>query len=234
MFDSLFITLSGSSTHEISSWASWHARCMVLGWGVLMPVGALIARYYKITARQDWPRVLDNKFWWHSHRVLQWSGVALVSIGAWLAWGLGGSSSAAARIHTALGWAVLFAGWFQVLGGLARGTSGGPKEKQIRGDHYDMTPRRLAFERIHKSLGWIAILTAVLVVIIGLVMVDAPRWMLLALLAWWGLIVFAFARLQKQGRCIDTYQAIWGPDLQHPGNQKTPIGWGVRRLSKNA
>ena len=36
-------------------------------------------------------------------------------------------------------------------------------------------------------------------------------------------------RLQRQGRCIDTYQAIWGPDPRHPGNRLKPVGWGVRR-----
>jgi hypothetical protein len=39
----------------------------------------------------------------------------------------------------------------------------------------------------------------------------------------------AFARWQRAGRCIDTYQAIWGPDPAHPGNRRPPVGWGVRR-----
>jgi hypothetical protein len=34
--------------------------------------------------------------------------------------------------------------------------------------------------------------------------------------------------LQRRGLAVDTYQAIWGPDPQHPGNA-TPPGWGMNR-----
>ena len=63
----------------------------------------------------------------------------------------------------------------------------------------------------------------------GLLIVDAPRWMALILGVWWLILMAAFTRLQAAGRCIDTYQAIWGPDPAHPGNHLRPIGWGVRR-----
>jgi hypothetical protein len=42
-------------------------------------------------------------------------------------------------------------------------------------------------------------------------------------------LVAAFAVLQIRGRAVDTYQAIWGPDLDLPGNRMKPIGFGVRR-----
>ena len=58
---------------------------------------------------------------------------------------------------------------------------------------------------------------------------DRPRWMLLTLTLWWLLLAAAFYALQKNGRCIDTYQAIWGPDPAHPGNRRPLPGWGVRR-----
>jgi hypothetical protein len=51
----------------------------------------------------------------------------------------------------------------------------------------------------------------------------------LVLALWWALLGAAFARWQRAGRCIDTYQAIWGPDPAHPGNRRPPVGWGVRR-----
>jgi hypothetical protein len=72
-------------------------------------------------------------------------------------------------------------------------------------------------------------LLAVGVLGLGLHVADAPRWMALALLAWWLLLAALAAHWQRTGRCIDTYQAIWGPDPQHPGNRVPPIGWGVRR-----
>jgi hypothetical protein len=35
--------------------------------------------------------------------------------------------------------------------------------------------------------------------------------------------------LQRAGRCIDTYQAIWGLDPDLPGNRRRPIGFGIVR-----
>lgn len=227
--DWLAAPLSGASTHTLAPWAAWHARCMVLAWGVLLPLGALLARFFKVTPRQDWPHTLDHRGWWHAHRALQWGGVLLMSLGAWLAWGHGHGASTAARLHAWGGWALCALGWLQIAGGLLRGTKGGPGEPQLRGDHYDMTPRRRAFERAHKSLGWLAVALAVAVIALGLDIADAPRWMALALAAWWLAFGALFAVLQSRGRCIDTYQAIWGPDPAHPGNLVPPTGWGVRR-----
>ena len=229
MLDWLLAPLSGAASHSIAPWAYWHARLMVLGWAVLLPLGVLAARFYKVTPRQDWPRVLDNKAWWHTHRALQWGGVAAMTLGVVIAWNQGTGQSAAAQAHRWAGWALAGAGWLQIAGGLMRGSKGGPGDATMRGDHYDMTRSRQAFVRLHKGLGGLAVVAAVGVVGLGLVVADAPRWMALVLGLWWLALALAFSRLQRRGRCIDTYQAIWGPDRQHPGNRIAPVGWGVRR-----
>lgn len=229
MLDWLASPISGAGTHAIAPWAAWHARCMVLGWGVLLPLGALLARFFKVLPQQNWPQVLDNRLWWTGHRVLQWAGVLVVSVGAWLAWGQGSGAGPAARLHAWAGWALLALAWLQVASSWVRGSKGGPGEASLRGDHYDMTPHRQAFERWHKGMGWLALLASVAVVLLGLVLADAPRWMPLSLGAWWLVLASAFMRLQRSGCCIDTYQAIWGPDPRHPGNARTPTGWRVRR-----
>jgi hypothetical protein len=161
--------------------------------------------------------------------VLQWLGVVVMSWGLYWVWGYSGAASALATMHTLMGWSVVCLGWAQVLGGLARGTSGGPIPDNPAGDHYAMTAKRQWFERIHKLLGWIALLLSIVTILLGLWIADAPRWMLAGLLAWWSCLICAFVHLQRRGRCIDTYQAIWGPDPKHPGNQLTPIGWGIAR-----
>jgi hypothetical protein len=229
MCDWLLVPLSGAPVHVVAPWASWHARVMVLAWGVLLPLGALAARYFKVTPRQRWPQELDNQTWWHAHRLLQWAGVMLMTIGLALAWGRGSAAGAAARWHAAAGWAVAVLGWAQLFSGLVRGSKGGPTEASLRGDHYDMTPWRQWFERVHKSLGWSLVLGGIAVIGLGLHVADAPRWMPLVLVAWWAALALAAWRLQRQQRCIDTYQAIWGPDPSHPGNRRAPIGWGVQR-----
>lgn len=67
--------LSGVSEHSVEPNVFWHARLMVLAWGIFLPLGGLVARYFKVTPRQDWPRVLDNKFWWQAHPWFQYTGV---------------------------------------------------------------------------------------------------------------------------------------------------------------
>jgi hypothetical protein len=234
MTEWLLAPLSGAVSHEIAPWAYWHARCMVLAWGVLLPLGAIAARFFKVTRGQDWPHVLDSKPWWHAHRGLQWAGVVVMTAGLVLVWNRTSNAAAfathpASVAHVWVGWAVCVAAWLQVAGALARGSKGGPTDVQMRGDHYDMTPWRTAFERMHKALGWVLVVAAIGVIGLGLVVADAPRWMALALAVWWLVLTAAFVMLQRQGRCIDTYQAIWGPDRSHPGNRRKPVGWGVRR-----
>ncbi|WP_236698425.1 cytochrome b561 domain-containing protein [Xylophilus sp. Leaf220] len=231
----LLAPASGAAEHHIAAWASWHGRLMVLAWAVLLPVGVLVARYCKVTPRQDWPRELDNKAWWHAHRTLQYAGLAAMGAGLWLAWGRGGGATAVARWHAGLGLAVVALGALQALGGWLRGSKGGPTDAQgLRGDHYDMTRRRIAFEVLHKGLGYLALLLAAATVVLGLKVADAPRWMWAGVVLWWAVWIAAFCLLQRQGRCIDTYQAIWGPDDRHPGNRMAPVGWGVRRYDAAA
>ncbi len=221
--------LSGAQGHAIEPWAAWHARLMVLSWNLLLPLGMLVARFFKVAPGQNWPDVLDRKFWWRSHLWLQGLGVAAMTLG--LAPALFGAhlSTPAARLHHLSGWAIVAIGWLQVLGGWFRGDKGGPTEATLRGDHYDMTARRVAFEAVHKHLGWTAVPLTIFATGLGLAIAEAPRWMPLVLGAWWVALIVAFVHWQRAGRCIDTYQAIWGPDPTHPGNRRNPIGWGVAR-----
>jgi hypothetical protein len=126
----------------------------------------------------------------------------------------------------------------QVIGARLRGTHGGPVDPFTRkrrprnlwpGDHFSMTSRRVIFEYVHKAAGYLLLALTVLALCTGLVTADAPRWMLLALGLWWLVMAGIFVWLQRAGRCIDTYQAIWGPDPELPGNRRRPIGFGVVR-----
>ena len=224
------VPISGANEHHLSSWAAWHGRAMVLAWAMLMPLGALAARYWKLTAQQKWPEQLDSKMWWFAHQFCQYTSCLLVVIATVLAWNQGRQMGAAAVWHHWLGWCILAISALQVASGLSRGSKGGPTEPALRGDHYDMTARRRWFERWHKSAGWTALLVAIAVIGLGLVAADAPRWMPAVLTLWWVALATLAWRWQRQGRCIDTYEAIWGPDLRHPGNHQTPIGLRVRRI----
>jgi hypothetical protein len=207
--------------HEISTLVSWHGRLMVLSWAVLLPLGVIIARFFKVTRSQDWPRQLDNKFWWHGHLSLQYGGGVIMLAGVVLIW-LSGSGDPQAVLHRWLGYVVLGLGLVQFLAGWFRGSKGGPSDAQLRGDHYDMTLRRRVFEHAHKGFGYGALLLGVATILTGLWMANAPRWMWLSLGLWWFMLLVVFAMLQKRGPPIGSYQAIWGPDKAHPGNNRTP------------
>lgn len=212
MLDWLASPIDPGRAHEITTLISWHARAMVLGWGVLIPSGIVIARYLKVLPGQDWPRELDNRFWWHSHLIFQITGFCIVLIGAALAWRSAGDGG----LHGLLGWIIVGFGALQILMGWLRGTRGDPG---VPGDHFDMTRRRRVFEAAHKVTGYALIAVAAINILNGLWLVNAPKWMWVAILGFWsGLIAFSTIA-QRRNMVVSSYHAIWGPDPHLPGNR---------------
>lgn len=226
MWEWLLHPIDPDRSHAVGLAVSWHGRAMVLAWGVLAPVAVLIARFYKVLPGQDWPRELDNQLWWRVHWIGQSIVLALTLVGAALIL----SGTVPSNPHGVLGYAVLLLVMAQVTLGFFRGTKGGPTAPSLRGDHYDMTPWRRMFEVVHKSIGYLLILLAVLTILLGLWDANAPRWMWLTLAIWWAALIAAAVHLQRSGRAVDTYQAIWGPSRMHPGNRRRPNGWMMRRV----
>lgn len=218
--------------HDVGAILSWHARVMVIGWGILTPLAIMIARFFKVLPGQDWPRELDNKVWWRWHWMSQALVLVLSVVGLSLVL-LSPQNSGSAILHRVLGYAVLGLAVVQAVSGLFRGSKGGPTDRRpdgsLRGDHYDMTPHRLLFEAFHKSCGYIALALAVLVISTGLWEANAPRWMGLSLVFWWLGLVALFLCFQRQGRAVGTYQAIWGPGQEHPGNRMVKRGEGGKQ-----
>lgn len=228
MWDWLLTPIDPARLHDVGGLVAWHGRLMVLAWSVLFPLGVISARFFKILPGQDWPRQIDNRRWWYAHLSLQYTGGVAMLLALILIWQAGGPGTWSGA-HGWLGYSVLTLGALQFLGGWFRGSKGGPTQPEMRGDHYDMTPRRILFERAHKSLGYVALLAGVTATATGLWTANAPNWMWLAIAGWWTLLAAVFVTLQRAGRAFDTYQAIWGPDPVHPGNSRKPIGCAVRR-----
>ncbi len=232
MLEWLLAPMDASRAHDVGWHISWHARSMVLAWGVLAPVGVIVARYFKIVPSQNWPRRLDHHLWWNTHRICQYGACALMLAGLWIILNAP-SSGASYSPHWFLGWASLCLALVQIMGGLLRGTKGGPTDPAIdgslHGDHYDMTPRRLLFEAVHKSAGYVALLMSALAILSGLWQANAPNWMMAGILLWWAILAVSCVLFQRRNMAVDTYQAIWGPDPSLPGNQRKPIGLGITR-----
>ncbi|XP_073002963.1 cytochrome b561 and DOMON domain-containing protein At3g07570-like [Typha latifolia] len=87
-----------------------HGLLALLGWGVLMPLGVMAARYFK----QHDPQ------WFYSHISLQGIGFALGLAGIILGFGLDDDGIDDVDAHKALGIAILVFGSLQVLAFLAR------------------------------------------------------------------------------------------------------------------
>lgn len=220
--DWLLAPIDARRPHHLGPGLSWHGRLMVLAWGVLVPTGVIAARFFKVLPRQRFPEVVDSRVWWRTHLAAQIGAilVTLAGLALVLSSDRGVASTASLWTHRALGYCVLALGVAQGVSGAFRGSKGGPTDRRgPRGDHYDMTPRRRAFERFHKAAGYAALALSLAAVLTGLWQANGPRWMWITLVAWWALLAAMFLAFQRRGMVVDTYLAIWGPEAHHPGNR---------------
>ncbi|MEM7489524.1 MAG: cytochrome b561 domain-containing protein [Pseudomonadota bacterium] len=223
MLDILLGPIDPTRAHDVDLAHAWHGRFMVVAWGVLVPVGVLAARFFKVLPRQRFPEVVDNRAWWRTHLGAQIAALLMMVVGMWLVLAAPARLESVtwfAWLHRGLGWAVLWLGIMQAASGAFRGTKGGPTDPRgsVRGDHYDMTPRRLAFEAMHKASGYAALVLSMGAVLTGLWQANGPVWIWILLTLWWAFVAVLFVLFQRRGMVIDTYVAIWGPDPSHPGN----------------
>jgi hypothetical protein len=136
--------------------------------------------------------------------------------------------------HSYLGWIVLALVGFQIWGGILRGSKGGPTDKSLRGDHFDMSFKRLLFEVVHKLFGYGALVLSVAAILSGMWQANAPVWMWFVLPVWWSVLIVLFMACQRRGMAVDTYQAIWGPDPTFPGNVRKASRTGNRQSRHEA
>lgn len=219
MLDWLLSPINAEAPHVVGFAVSWHARMMVLAWGILAPAAVLFARYFKVMPGQDWPRELDNQTWWRAHWIGQMLvfGLSLTALILVLPIQL-----AEASLHSILGCTVLLGVCVQVLLGLLRGSKGGPTDMtqngSLHGDHYDMSRRRRIFEAVHKSVGYTVLILGAVTIIYGLLQANGPNWMWVTLVLWWFGLGLLAIMLERRGMAVPSYQAIWGDDPKHPGN----------------
>lgn len=145
---------AGTVTIEVTDIARekvLHGVLMVLGWGVLLPGGVLIARYLK------W----KGKIWIKLHIGMQILGLAFGIAGLALALVQFGPLGGSLGGHGLMGLLVSVLGVLQPLNGVFR-----PKKGSI------LTPRRRVWEVVHKGLGWFALALAVPTLVTGMLTLD--------------------------------------------------------------
>ena len=112
------LVASGAVTPAMAA----HAALMLTAWGLLIPMGGVVARYYKVMPGQDFPRVVENLTWWRWHRGLQYTGVAVSTCA--LAIILSETGGRFDTLHGRCGLAVMTLGWVQVGSAFFRGLKG--------------------------------------------------------------------------------------------------------------
>jgi hypothetical protein len=236
MLDWLAAPIDPARIHDVGVQLSWHGRLMVAAWLGLVPGGIMAARFFKVVPWQRWPDQLDNKTWWHVHRTCQY-GATLASLAALWLMMISPQRHGDATWHAWFGWTVVAVTILQLCSAWLRGSKGGPTapaaDGDLSGDHYDMTRRRVAFEYFHKFAGYLTFTAANAAIATGLWRANAPQWMWIAIGCWLVLLVVSFTVLHRRGLALDTYQAIWGPGDEHPGNHRKPIGVAVIRRKRN-
>ncbi len=228
----IVLALAGTVTAAMAV----HAALMVTAWTVLIPAGGVAARYFKVMPGQDFPRVVENLTWWRWHRGLQYAAmaVATVALGVILSETRGGFDT----LHGRCGMAVMTLGWLQVVSAWLRGSKGGPTDPGAdprdpatwRGDHYDMTPRRRAFEVWHKPVGWIVMGLAGVTILLGVHLVGDPAWLLALVGFLQAGACLAVVDGAVRRRWVDTYRSLWGFDPPRPEDRRAvAVGEGDAR-----
>ena len=134
-----------------------HGSLMIIGWGFLLPTGVASARFLKHR---------PNAIWFKAHRIVQVLGL-LVALAGWIIalakFSVFGSPGTNSYKHGVLGMTVMVLGLLQPLNAFFR-----PHAPEA-GERIPM--KRLLWEILHKSSGYITILLAAVTIIYGTVVI---------------------------------------------------------------
>ncbi|PSS09581.1 Cytochrome b561 and DOMON domain-containing protein [Actinidia chinensis var. chinensis] len=120
-----------------------HGILNMLGWGILMPIGAIVARYFK-----QW-----DPIWFYSHISIQSLGFILGISGVICGFLLENKLSANVNKHKGLGTFILILGCLQVMAFLARPERGSKYRKYWNWYHYSVGRLLIFFAAVNVFYG---------------------------------------------------------------------------------
>ena len=157
--------LGGDVALSVPQLVALHAAFMLLGWGFLLPLGVVFARYFKDSDR----KIAGKPFWFRAHQACQYTGwlsqlVGFAMIAAWKEDHFQGVGIS--EVHQILGMIVVVLGTLQPLNALVRphpNEAGAAKS----------CDKRTVWEWLHKGTGRFCILAGLVNIVLAGVM-TAP------------------------------------------------------------
>jgi len=139
-----------------------HGSFMITGWGLLLPNGMLVARYFKLHPE-------SGGAWFKFHRICQPLGLVVSTVG-WIV-ALASFDVFQDRdtrfVHGLVGSVVMALGWLQPLNAYLRPhVPSSPDQPK--------TAKRVAWEHYHRGAGWSCFFLALLTIFLGTTMIPLP------------------------------------------------------------
>jgi len=139
-----------------------HGSFMITGWGLLLPNGMLVARYFKLHPE-------SGGAWFKFHRICQPLGLIISTVG----WIIALASFDVFQdrdtrfIHGLVGSIVMALGWLQPLNAYLRPhLSSSPDQPK--------TTKRIIWEHYHRGAGWFCFFLALLTIFLGTTIIPLP------------------------------------------------------------
>ena len=145
---------SSSKRNKLMKMYLAHGTLMMIGWGLLLPMGSIIARFLKHRSK--------NGLWYKLHRGIQVMGL-LVAIIGWIIsltqFNVFGDVGFVSYRHGICGMVVMILGCLQPINAFLRPHTPEVGTKKTTG--------RIVWEYYHKGSGWLAVLLAIPTIVLG-------------------------------------------------------------------
>jgi hypothetical protein len=182
-----------------------HGAIQFAAWGLLAPIGVLIARYGRLTAA---PAGVDKPVWFYVHLSLQGSAALLSIVGFAIARSMVLPGAHFRGAHQILGLAVFILGLLQPAAALFR-----PYRQALKGE---LSCQRRAWEIAHRTGGYVLTVAGIVSVFLGLARFGAAP----VLSAAYGTFVAALV-------CFGIWQEVarhwWAPAVPATGKAARPV-----------
>ena len=145
--------LSQTETSSFARFAYIHGSLMIIGWGIIIPCGALVAKFLRY----------KGPIWFELHMRCMMLGLLVAIIGVGIAiqnLDSDGQKNPKASIHAGMGLIVMLLGILQPVNAALR-----PHLPELNDE--EKSKSRIIWEYFHKSSGMIALLLAVVTISIG-------------------------------------------------------------------